>query len=85
MAESAGAIVEHFDVIGDLGIGHLPCLVDSFLDPFLLQTAKEGFCHCVISAPAHTELQMKPGIESAARHVEEAAHHVPYQTLGDVL
>lgn len=61
MAVSTGAVVEHLDVIVDLGIGHLPSLVDSIVDPILLQTAKEPFGHCVIpafSTPAHTGLKM---------------------------
>ena len=61
MAVATDAIVEHVNVIGDLGRGDISSLVDSFLDPFLLQTAEEGFCHGVIpavSTPAHTGLQM---------------------------
>lgn len=41
MAVSTGAIIEHFDVIIDLGSGHLTRLVDPLLDPFLLQAAKK--------------------------------------------
>jgi hypothetical protein len=37
MAVSPGAIVEHFDVILDLGVSHLTSLVDALLDPLLLQ------------------------------------------------
>lgn len=61
MAVSTGAIVEHFDVIVDLGRGDLTSLVDALLDPLLLQTAKEGFGHCVIPAvttSAHTGLKV---------------------------
>ena len=41
MAVSTGAIVEHLDVLVDLGCGHLPGLVDALLNPLLLQAAKE--------------------------------------------
>ena len=40
MAVSTGAIVEGLDVIVDLGISSLPILVDSLLNPLLLQAAK---------------------------------------------
>src|SRR5512146_96015 len=70
MAVSTGAIVEHFDVIVDLGSGHIPSLVDSLLDPLLLQTAKERFGHCVIpavSTPAHTGLKLMRMAEAPPR------------------
>ena len=57
MAVSTGAILEHFDVLVDLGIGQIPSPVDAFLDPLLLQTAKEGFGHGgipTVATPAHT-------------------------------
>jgi hypothetical protein len=41
MAVPTGAIVEHFDVIVDLSICHIPSLVNALLDPLLLQAAKE--------------------------------------------
>jgi len=41
MTVSTGAIIEHVDVLRYLGLGHLLGRVDAFLDPFLLQTAKE--------------------------------------------
>jgi hypothetical protein len=41
MAVSTGAIVEHLDVIVDLGMGNITSLVDSLLDPLLLQAAKK--------------------------------------------
>jgi hypothetical protein len=41
MAVSTGGIVEHFDVIVDLDISSLPSLVDSLVNPLLLQAAKK--------------------------------------------
>ena len=41
MAVSTGAIVEGLDVIVDLGLGDLTGLVDSLLNPLLLQAAKK--------------------------------------------
>lgn len=38
---SKGAIVEHLDVLVDLGCGHLPGLVDALLNALPLQAAKE--------------------------------------------
>ena len=70
VAVSTGAIIEHFDVLVDLGIGHLTSLVDSLLNPFLLQAAKERFGHCVIpavSTSAHTGLKMMRMAEAPPR------------------
>jgi hypothetical protein len=70
MAVSTGAIVEHLDVIVDLGIGDIPSLVDSLFDPLLLQAAKKRFGHCVIpavSTPAHTGLKMMLMAEAPPR------------------
>lgn len=36
MTVSAGAIIEHLDVLGDLDLGHLTSRVNPFPDPFLL-------------------------------------------------
>lgn len=61
MAVSTGAIVKGLDVIVDLGLGDLTGVIDSLLNPLLLQTAKKRFCHRVIpavSTPAHTGLKM---------------------------
>lgn len=55
MAVSAGAIVEPLDVIVDLGIGDITRLVDSLLDPLLLQAAKKRFGHCVTPAVSTPE------------------------------
>lgn len=57
MAVSTGAIVEHLDVLVDLGIGNITSLVGSLLAPLLLQAAKKRFGHSVIPAVptlAHT-------------------------------
>ena len=70
MAVSTGAIVEHLDVIVDLGIGNITSLVDVLLDPLLLQAAKQRFGHRVIpavSTPAHTGLKMMHMAEAPPR------------------
>lgn len=41
MAVSRGTIIEQFDVIGDLGRGNFPRMIDVLLDPLFLQTAEE--------------------------------------------
>ena len=41
MAVSTGAIVEGLDVIVDLRLGDLTGIVDSLLNPLLLQAAKK--------------------------------------------
>lgn len=41
MAVSTSAIIEHLDVLVDLGRGDLPGLVDALLNPLLLQAAKK--------------------------------------------
>ena len=61
MAVSTGSIVEHLNVVVDLGIGGITALVDSLLDPLFLQAAKKRFGHRVIPAvptPAHAGLEM---------------------------
>lgn len=35
MAVTAGSVVEHLDVIEDVGPGHIPGFIDAFTDPFL--------------------------------------------------
>lgn len=70
MAVSTGAIIEPLDVIVDLGIGDITSLVDSLLDPLLLQAAKKRLGHCVIpavSTPAHTGLKMMGMAEAPPR------------------
>ena len=67
MAVSTGAIVEHLNVIVDLGFGDITVLVDSLLDPLFLQAAKERFGHCVIPAiptPAHAGFKMMLAAEA---------------------
>ena len=61
MAVSAFSIVEHFDVIEDIGASHFACLVDPFLDPLFLQTAKERLDDGIVPAvapPAHAGLKV---------------------------
>ena len=71
MAVSTGAIIEHLDVIVDLGIGDSTSLVDSLLDPLLFHATNERLGHGVIPAvspPAHTGRTMMRMAESAATH-----------------
>jgi hypothetical protein len=49
---SARSIVEHLDVVEDVGPGEITRLVDAFLDPLFLQTAKERLRHGVVPAVA---------------------------------
>ncbi len=61
MAVSAGAIVKHFDVVEDMGPGHITGLVYPPLDAFLFQTAEEGFGNGVIPAVSpstHARLEL---------------------------
>lgn len=61
MAVPTGAIVEGLDVVGDLSRSERPSCVDALLDPFLLQTAKGRFGHCVIpivDTSTHAGLKM---------------------------
>ena len=70
MAVSTGAIVEHLDVIIDLGIGNITSLINLLLDPLLLQAAKKRFGHSVIpavSTPAHTGRKMMLMAEAPPR------------------
>ena len=70
MAVSTSAIIEHLDVLVDLGIGDSTSLIDALLDPLLLQAAKERFSHGVIPAvspPAHTGLKMMRMAEAPPR------------------
>ena len=67
MAVSTGAIVEHLNIIVDLGIGDITGLVDSLLDPLFLQAAKGRFGHRVIPAiptPAHAGFKMMLAAEA---------------------
>jgi len=70
VAVSTSAIVERLNGIVDLGIANITNLVDSLLDPLLLQAAKKRFGHCVIpavSTPAHTGLKMMRMAEAPLR------------------
>ena len=70
MAVSTGAIIEHLDVLVDLGSGHITRWIDSRLDSLLLQAAKKRFGHGVIPAvatPAHTGFQMVRMAEAPPR------------------
>jgi hypothetical protein len=70
MTVSTGAIVERLYVIVDLGSGNITSLVDSLLDPLLLQAAKKRFGHCVIptvATSAHTGLKMMRMAEALPR------------------
>lgn len=64
---SALSIVEHFDVIEDIGTGQFACFVDAFLNPLFLQTAKERFDDGVVpavTAPAHAGFEVMLSAES---------------------
>ncbi len=45
---ATGSIVEHHDVIKDIGLGEVSRFVDALLDTFLFQTTKEGFSDGVV-------------------------------------
>lgn len=47
------SIVEHFDVIEDVGPRQFAGFVDAFADSFLFERAKEGLCDSV-DAPMST-------------------------------
>lgn len=70
MAVPTSAMIEQFDVIRDLGSGHLTSCIDALLDPLLFQATKERFGHCVIPAvatPAHTRFKMMRLTEASPR------------------
>lgn len=53
---STGTIIEQFDVLGDLGLGHITSRVDALLGPLIFQAAKKQFGHRFIpavSTPTH--------------------------------
>ncbi len=61
MTVLTGTIIEALDVVVDLSRGKCPACVDALLDPLLLQTAKEGFGHCVVptvATPTHAGFQV---------------------------
>ena len=58
---ATGLIVEHFDVIEDIGFRHIACFVDSSFDSLLFQAAEERFCNSIIptvAAPAHARFKL---------------------------
>lgn len=64
---STSPIVEHFDAIVDLDIGHTPSLIGSLLDSFLLQAAQERFVHCIL--PCIYPAVATPGFAPSSVHV----------------
>ncbi len=61
MAVPAGTIVEHLDVVEDVGTGQVTCFIDTFLDALFLQAAEEGLSYSIIPAVAastHTRFQV---------------------------
>ena len=61
MAVAACSIVEHLDVVEDIGPGQISRFVDALFNSFFLQTAKERLGHRVIpavAAAAHAGLKM---------------------------
>lgn len=50
MAVTAGSVVEHLNVIEDVGPGQFPGFVDAFADPFFFQAAEERFRYGVVPA-----------------------------------
>ena len=70
MAVSTSAIIEHLDLLVDLGCGHLPGLVDALLNLLLLQAESFFSSYRVIPAvatPAHTGLKMMCMVEASPR------------------
>ena len=56
VAVSPSSIVERLDVFGDVFGCSVSIVVNVLLNAFLLQTAEEGFRHCVVPAvpsPTH--------------------------------
>lgn len=61
MAVPAGSIVEHLDVIEDIGAGEITCLVDALFDPLFLQATKKRLDNGVVpavTAPAHAGIEI---------------------------
>ncbi len=52
VAVTAVTVVEGFNVVEDVGAGHISGLVDSFTNPLLFQATKKRFCHGIIPAIA---------------------------------
>ena len=56
-----GPVVEHFNVIEDIGPGQIPGFIDAFSDPLFFQRTEERFGHRIIPAvatPAHARCQV---------------------------
>jgi hypothetical protein len=49
---AAGSIVEHLQVIEDIGVRQVKCFVGPFLDALFLQAAEEGLSHSVVPTVA---------------------------------
>lgn len=66
-----GPVVEDFNVIEDIGPGHVPGFIDTFSDPFFFQRTEERFCHRIIPA-GHACSRPAPGYwpgrSAASRH-----------------
>jgi len=64
---TAGSVIEHFDVIEDVGFRQIACFVNAFLDSLLFQATKERFGHRVIptvTASAHARFEMMLATEA---------------------
>ena len=56
-----GPVVEHFNVIEDIGPGQIPGFIDAFSDALFFQRTEERFGHRIIPAvatPAHARDQV---------------------------
>ncbi len=52
MTVAAVTVVEHFNIIEDIGAGYVLGLVDAFTNPLFLQNPEKGLSHCIIPAVA---------------------------------
>ena len=48
MTVAPGPVVEHFNVIEDIGPGQIPGFIDAFSDPLFFQRTEERFGHGII-------------------------------------
>src|ERR1700691_2723917 len=83
MTVSPCAIVERFDVVGDVLGCHISVSVNMLLDPFFLETAEERFSHGIVPAiapAAHTGFEMmglaepSPGVAAVLRALIRVNH-----------
>ncbi|AGN88302.1 hypothetical protein H650_00340 (plasmid) [Enterobacter sp. R4-368] len=61
MAVAPGPVVEHFNVIEDIGPGQIPGFIDALSDPFFFQRTEERLRYRIIPAvatPAHARGQV---------------------------